>query len=196
MNRELIFATSNAHKAREIQSLLPQGFRILTLKDAGLEMEIPEPFDTLEKNSYHKAETIYKLTGKDCFAEDTGLEVAHLRGEPGVRSARYAGEPPDDQRNIAKLLSRLEGTSNRSARFKTVITLILSGTVHSFTGICEGSITTNPTGSNGFGYDPVFIPYHSNLTFAEMSLTEKNSYSHRKKALSSMIQFLNHYQNP
>jgi XTP/dITP diphosphohydrolase len=189
--QELIFATSNQHKAREIQSLLPVGYRILTLKEAGLDIDIPEPFSTIEENSLHKAATIYRLTGKNCFAEDTGLEVEQLKGAPGVKSARFAGEPPNDQKNITKLLSELERCTNRNARFKTVITLIINGQEHQFTGICEGVIGYEPIGSNGFGYDPVFLPHPSILTFAQMELAEKNQFSHRKKALSSMIQFLN-----
>ncbi len=196
MTRELIFATSNEHKAKEIQSLLPDGYRILTLKAAGLDVDIPEPFDTIEENSKHKAQTIFNLTGKDCFAEDTGLEVTALNGAPGVKSARFAGEPPDDQRNIARLLQEMKQYENREARFKTVITLILTKTEHQFTGICPGIIGKQPLGTNGFGYDPVFIPQGSTLTFAQMNLSGKNLFSHRKQALSSMIQFLNQQPFP
>jgi XTP/dITP diphosphohydrolase len=186
----LILATSNANKAREIQSLLPGHFEVITLKDAGIEQEIPEPFFTLEENSRHKASTIYLLTGKDCFAEDTGLETEALQGAPGVHSARYAGEPRNDLRNMEKLLNELNGETNRKAQFRTVMTLVLNGETHLFEGICKGQIAWSPRGTEGFGYDPVFVPDGSTLTFAEMDLEEKNRFSHRKKALFKMIDYL------
>ncbi len=161
------------------------------MKEAGIELDIPEPFETLEENSKHKAITIYQLTKKNCFSEDTGLEVESLNNEPGVRSARYAGETKSDQENIEKLLLHLNGTENRTARFRTVMTLIVNGDVYQFEGICTGKINDKPTGMHGFGYDPVFIPDGSNHTFAEMVLAEKNKFSHRKKALKKMLAFLN-----
>ncbi len=191
MIQELIFATGNKNKAIEIESALPQNFIVKTMKEAGIELDIPEPFETLEENSKHKAITIYQLTKKNCFAEDTGLEVESLNNEPGVRSARYAGETKSDQENIEKLLLHLNGTENRTARFRTVMTLIVNGDVYQFEGICTGKINDKPTGMHGFGYDPVFIPDGSNHTFAEMVLAEKNKFSHRKKALKKMLAFLN-----
>ncbi len=190
MIQELIFATGNKNKAIEIESALPQNFIVKTMQEAGIEMDIPEPFETLEENSKHKALTIYKLTEKSCFAEDTGLEVESLNNEPGVRSARYAGETKNDQKNIEKLLLHLNGTENRTARFRTVMTLIVNGNVFQFEGICFGQIIHNPRGTKGFGYDPVFIPDDSTHTFAEMHLVEKNKFSHRKKALTKMLDFI------
>lgn len=191
MIQELIFATGNKNKAIEIESALPQNFIVKTMKEAGIELDIPEPFETLEENSKHKAITIYQLTKKNCFAEDTGLEVESLNNEPGVRSARYGGETKSDQENIEKLLLHLNGTENRTARFRTVMTLIVNGDVYQFEGICTGKINDKPTGMHGFGYDPVFIPDGSNHTFAEMVLAEKNKFSHRKKALTKMLAFFN-----
>jgi XTP/dITP diphosphohydrolase len=193
---QLILATSNSNKTKEIQSLFPSTFQLINLKEAGIDSEIPEPFQTLEENSNHKAYTVYLLTGMDCFAEDTGLEVDALHGEPGVLSARYAGEPRNDQRNIKKLLLKMDGMSNRNAQFKTVMTLYLNGQKISFEGICKGEISLSPKGTDGFGYDPVFIPTGSKLTFAEMSLDQKNQFSHRKKALYKMIDYLKKLNNP
>ena len=187
---QLILATSNPNKAKEIQSVLPKGLRVITMKEAGLDVDIPEPFSTLEENSTHKAQTIYLMTGEDCFAEDTGLEVVALNGAPGVISARYAGEPRDDQRNIQKLLAELKSVENKTAQFRTVMTLYWDGKMYQFEGICKGKIIDAPIGEEGFGYDPVFIPEGSTHTFAEMRLEEKNVYSHRKKALMKMIDFL------
>ncbi len=191
---ELIFASSNPNKAREIQASLPGNFRILSLKEVGFYEEIPEPFDTLEENAKHKAVTVAKALSINCFAEDTGLETEALDGAPGVRTARYAGEKANNQQNIEKLLSELEGKMTRKARFKTVIALVLDGETYLFTGICEGVIAEATAGEAGFGYDPVFIPQGSDKTFAEMSLEEKNKYSHRKKAVAGMIDFLKSMQ--
>ena len=190
MIRAYIFATSNVNKAREIESALPEGFRIITMKDAGFDIDIPEPFTTLEENSRHKAQTIYKLTGQNCFAEDTGLEVESLQGAPGVRSARFAGLQRNDERNMQKLLALMKNTHNRRAHFRTVITLIEKGKEFQFEGVCYGSIIEEKRGKEGFGYDPVFRPEGSLRTFAELTLAEKNECSHRKKALSSMIAYL------
>ena len=188
--QQLIFATNNQHKTEEIRSVLKARFNIITLTEAGIDIDIPEPFDTLEENAREKAVTIYKLTGISCFGEDTGLETHALNGEPGVKSARYAGEERDFAANIGKLLNRLKDKTDRTARFRTVISLILEGTEYQFEGICEGYIAEAPRGEKGFGYDPVFIPLRSNRTFAEMSLTEKNQYSHRGKAVEQLVQFL------
>lgn len=186
----LIFASANRNKAVEIQALLPAGFTVLTMKEIGWQTDIPEPFDTLEANSRTKAQTIYTFCGKNVFAEDTGLEVDALNGAPGVKSARYAGEPANDHNNVQRLLQDLAAANQRSARFRTVITLIFEGKEYQFEGICTGTIAAMPAGAAGFGYDPVFIPMGAAHTFAQMELTEKNRYSHRKKALAAMIAFL------
>lgn len=188
--QKLIFATNNAHKAEEIRSVLEGRFTIITLKEAGIDIDIPEPFDTLEENARQKATTVYSLTGVSCFGEDTGLETNALNGEPGVKSARYAGEGRDFAANIEKLLDKLKGKTDRTARFRTVISLMLNGIEYQFEGVCEGSITHRPRGEKGFGYDPVFIPHNASRTFAEMSLSEKNQYSHRGKAMEQLVQFL------
>lgn len=188
--KEFIFASSNRNKAEEIESALPQGFRIIIMKEAGVDEDIPEPYLTLEENSRHKAQYIFNKLGKDCFAEDTGLEVEALNGEPGVKSARYAGDQRDFSKNIDKLLVQLQGSQNRKARFRTVFTLIFNGAEYQFEGICGGVITEKPLGTGGFGYDSVFLADGCKVNFAEMPLTEKNKYSHRKKALDKMIQFL------
>ena len=186
----LIFATNNEYKVAEIRQVLGDRFNIITLREAGIEIDIPEPHDTLEANATEKSVTINSLTGKDCFSEDTGLEVAALNGEPGVKSARYAGESKSFESNVNKLLQNLTGIENRKARFRTVISLIMDKKEIQFEGICEGEITTKNKGEGGFGYDPVFVPSGSNLTFAEMNTIEKNAFSHRKKALDKLILFL------
>lgn len=187
----LIFATNNQHKADEIRAVLGENFNIITLKEAGINIDIPEPHDTLEANASEKSKTIFLLTNKDCFSEDTGLEVEAIKGEPGVKSARYAGTNRSFDENIEKLLINLSSTANRNARFRTIISLLINGNEYLFEGICKGKITLNRKGENGFGYDPVFIPDGSNKTFAEMDMTEKNKFSHRKKALQKLIEFLN-----
>ena len=186
----LIFATNNGNKVNEVRAVLGKKFNILPLKEAGINIDIPEPHDTLEKNALEKSKTIFKLTGKNCFSEDTGLEVAALNGEPGVKSARYAGDDRSFDANIEKLLSNLKGVVDRTARFRTVISLILDEKKYYFEGICNGRIISEKKGGNGFGYDPVFIPDGSELTFAEMDMEEKNKYSHRKKAMEKLISFL------
>lgn len=187
---KIIFASNNRHKVEEIKQILKDEYEILTLQDAGIDIDIPEPHDTMEGNALEKSTTIFKITGTDCFAEDSGLEVEALNGEPGVFSARYSGIQGDDQGNIQKLLKNLKGIENRKARFRTVISLIEGGKNIFFEGICEGSITDRPIGQNGFGYDPIFIPKGMNKTFAECSPAEKNSVSHRKKAIDKMIQYM------
>ncbi|MFT3749974.1 MAG: RdgB/HAM1 family non-canonical purine NTP pyrophosphatase [Agriterribacter sp.] len=195
--QQLIFATNNQHKVAEIRPLLGNGFDIITLKEAGIDTDIPEPYNTLEENARTKSETIYKMTGTDCFGEDTGLEVYTLNGEPGVKSARYAGEGRDFAANIDKLLHNLEGEINRLARFRTVISLIIKGKEHQFEGICEGQIIAHNRGTAGFGYDPVFVPDGDTRTFAEMPLEEKNKFSHRGKAMKKLISFLlNNIKHP
>jgi len=186
----LIFATNNENKVAEIRKVLGSLFEIVTLKEAGINIDIPEPHDTLEANATEKSGTIHQLTKKNVFSEDTGLETEALNGEPGVKSARYAGENRSFDANIDKLLIKLEDAENRKARFRTVISLVLNEVEYQFEGICEGTIIDERKGNNGFGYDPVFIPDGSNKTFAEMDTDEKNKYSHRKKAMSKMIHFL------
>lgn len=188
--KELIFATNNEHKVKEIKSVVGDKLLVISLADAGIEIDIPEPHDTLAKNASEKSSVIYSLTHKNCFSEDTGLEVDSLNGEPGVRSARYAGEGNNFQSNINLLLQNLAGKKNRKARFRTVISLIWEKKEFLFEGICKGTIIEKQIGTEGFGYDPIFIPDGSIKTFAEMSIEEKNQYSHRKKAISHLIQFL------
>lgn len=188
--QSLIFATNNQHKVDEVKSVLNGIFEVVTLKDAGINIEIPEPFDTLEENALQKSGTIHRLTNKNCFSEDTGLEVFALNGAPGVKSARYAGEQASFSDNVQKLLTDMEGIQHREARFRTVISLILNNKEYQFEGICNGKITTETSGEKGFGYDPVFIPDGDNRCFADMTMEEKNQYSHRQKAITQLISFL------
>jgi XTP/dITP diphosphohydrolase len=187
---KLIFASHNEHKTTEIRQLLPPEFQLLSLNDLNYHDEIEESAATLEGNALLKATHVFTLFKLPCFADDSGLEVEALDNRPGVYSARYAGEPKNDNRNITKLLDDLKGSTNRSARFRTVITLILPTTTLSFEGIIEGEITHEKKGSNGFGYDPVFQPIESSITFAQMSMEQKNTISHRALALEKMISFL------
>ena len=186
----LIFATNNFNKVIEVRSLLDDSFKILSLSEAGIDIDIPELFDTLEKNAIEKAEVIYNLKGINCFAEDSGLEVEALNGEPGVKSARYASDQRSFENNIDKLLYKLKDIQNRGARFRNVICLTVNGKHNIFEGECKGIITTERRGSSGFGYDSVFIPDGASRTFAEMSLKEKNIFSHRKKATEKLIAWL------
>ncbi|HEU0063638.1 MAG TPA: RdgB/HAM1 family non-canonical purine NTP pyrophosphatase [Flavisolibacter sp.] len=188
---KLIFATNNQHKIEEVRAALPDNFYITTLQEAGIMIDIPEPHSTLKENAKEKATTIYKLTGTDCFSEDTGLEVFSLNNEPGVHSARYAGEEKSFEKNIDKLLMNLENKENREAQFKTVVCLIVNKKEYYFEGICEGKIIKQKKGIKGFGYDPVFVPDGADKTFAEMSIDEKTAFSHRKKALDKLVTFLN-----
>ena len=188
---KLIFATNNPHKVAEIKAVLPAGIMVLSLREAGIAIDIPEPHDTLEANAVEKATVIHSLTGENCFSEDTGLEVTALNGAPGVRSARYAGDTATAAQNTEKLMEVLKSIPNRSARFRTVVCLILNGTQHLFEGTCMGRIATEPYGDKGFGYDPVFIPDGSAKTFAQMTTAEKNKYSHRRKAVDKLVEFLN-----
>jgi XTP/dITP diphosphohydrolase len=188
---QLIFATNNQHKVDEIRTVLPPSIQIITLKEAGIDIDIPEPHDTLEANAREKAVTIKNLSDTDCFSEDTGLEVAVLNGAPGVKSARYAGEARSFQHNINKLLAELQGKEDRRAQFRTVICLVLNGREHLFEGICAGRIIESERGEKGFGYDPVFVPDGASQTFAQMTIEEKNAYSHRRKATDKLVAFLN-----
>ena len=188
---KIVFASNNQHKVDEIRSALPENFLIVSLAEAGIDIDVPEPHDTLQDNAAEKAKTIYQLLKTNCFSEDTGLEVYALNNEPGILSARYAGEEKSFEKNIDKLLTKLENFGNRKARFRTVICLILDGKQYYFEGVCEGEITNERRGTKGFGYDSVFKPLNSDKTFAEMSITEKNLFSHRKKAIDKLVAFLN-----
>lgn len=190
---KLIFATNNRHKAEEIRSVVKSNIEIITLQEAGIKKDIPEPWNTLEENASGKSGTIFQLTGMNCFSEDTGLEVVALNGEPGVRSARYAGDNAGDNANMEKLLINLAGKTDRRARFRTVISLVIDGKEYLFEGICNGMISSEKIGSKGFGYDPLFIPDGETRTFAEMGMIEKNRFSHRKKAAEKLVAFLNNY---
>ncbi len=187
---KLIFATHNRNKAFEIQKLLPSKFQVLTLDDISFHDEIPENEPTIEGNSAFKAKFIFNKFELNCFADDTGLEIEELNGNPGVHSARYAGEEKNPDANMNLVLTELAGLENRNARFKTVITLILDGEQYIFEGIVNGRMIDEKRGTNGFGYDPIFIPENEIRTFAEMDLAEKNQFSHRARALEKMIEFL------
>lgn len=188
---KLVFATNNQNKVKEVQSLLPSHITILSLKDIGCEEDIPETQPTIEGNAIQKAQYIKEHYGYDCFADDTGLEVHALNGEPGVYSARYAGSQRNADDNMNKLLTKLVNKKDRSAHFKTVVALILNGEQHTFTGICDGTIIKEKKGDKGFGYDPIFMANGFAETFAEISLAEKNRVGHRGKAVQKLIDFLN-----
>jgi XTP/dITP diphosphohydrolase len=170
--------------------MLGDHFSIITLKDAGIDIDIPEPHDTLEDNAREKSSVIYEMTGKNCFSEDTGLEIDALNGAPGVLSARYAGEQKLADDNITRVLHEMKDRENRQAHFRTVISLILNGQEYQFTGVCTGSILTKRRGSKGFGYDPIFVPDGATQTFAEMDMAGKNQFSHRAKAFQQLVTFL------
>jgi XTP/dITP diphosphohydrolase len=188
----IIFASNNQNKVDEIKSVIGDLYNIISLKEAGINIDIPEPHLTLEANATEKSKVIKNLTGKNCFSEDTGLEVEVLNGEPGVKSARYAGDGKDNQANIEKLLFNLKGIKDRRAQFRTVISLVIDEQEHLFEGICKGEITEEQIGTKGFGYDSIFIPEGANKTFAEMEINEKNLYSHRRKATAQLLAFLSH----
>lgn len=187
---QLLFATSNVNKVKEIQSLLPEGFSLLGLNDIGFNGDIPETADTIEGNSLLKAQFIAENFNRICFSEDTGLEVVALNGRPGVRTARYAGEQACNQDNISLVLKEMNAITERKARFKTVISFFDGKAFKQFEGICKGCIATKAIGIDGFGYDPIFIPDGEVRTFAEMTLTEKNKFSHRKKAFNQFLEYL------
>jgi XTP/dITP diphosphohydrolase len=188
---KLIFATNNQHKVSEIRSVLPASYTIITLKEAGIDIDIPEPHNTLEANAQEKARTIFNMTQTNCFSEDSGLEIIALSGAPGVQSARYAGEGRSSADNNLKVLEQMKEENNRKAQFRTVICLLLNGEEYLFEGICEGTIISDEKGTEGFGYDPIFIPEGADKTFAEMTMNEKNQYSHRRKAVDKLVTFLN-----
>jgi len=192
---EIIFASNNVNKIREISNVLGSSFILLSLKDIDMDEDIPENELTLEGNALLKARYIFKAAGMNVFADDTGLEVEALNGQPGVHSARFAGENKDSDANIEKLLSLLENESNRKARFRTIIALILNGREYLFEGSVAGTIISKRRGKEGFGYDPVFVPEGNTLTFAEMDLDEKNKISHRAKAFESLRLFLSEHKD-
>ena len=192
---ELVFATNNKHKLEEIQAIVGDHFRLLSLHDISCNEEIPEEQDTLEGNASQKAFFIYNKYGYNCFADDTGLEIEALNGEPGVFSARYAGEAKNPEANIDKVLGKLAKIKNRKARFRTVISLVINGTETQFEGIVDGEILNERQGNSGFGYDPVFLPEGFSQSFAEMSLLEKNRISHRGRAVAKLAAFLKSLDN-
>lgn len=191
---KIIFATNNAHKLSEVQAVLGEGFELVTPRMCGVEEEIPETAATLEGNASQKSHYLYDRTGLDCFADDTGLEVEALGGEPGVHSARYATDGHDFAANNRLLLKNLEGKENRRARFRTVISLIEGGEEHLFEGIVEGRIIDHESGEEGFGYDPLFVPDGFDRTFAEMTAEEKNAVSHRGRAVRKLVAYLHEKQ--
>ena len=189
---QLILATHNDHKAKEFRDILAQ-YSVQTLADLGHDDEIKETATSLEGNSFIKAETVFKRYGHVVISDDSGLEVDALNGAPGVYSARYAGDPRNDQRNTEKLLDELQGASNRKAQFRTVITLMNAENSFQFEGIVKGTIAKSPRGEAGFGYDPVFIPEGVQHTFAELAANEKNKISHRANAIEKLLHFLNEH---
>ena len=187
---DLIFATGNQNKLLEINKIIPNNVKIISLKDLKFSDDIPENENTIEGNAIYKAKYIYNKFNTNVFSDDTGLEVEALNGEPGVYSARYAGEACDSNDNINKLLKKLKKKKNRSARFKTVIALIIENKIHTFEGIINGEILKNPIGENGFGYDSIFRPAGYSKSFAELSINEKNIISHRSLAIKKLINFI------
>ena len=187
----MIFVTNNSHKLQEVSAMLGGKINLQSLRDIGCMDDIPETAETLEGNALMKARYIYERYGTDCFADDTGLEVVALGGEPGVYSARYAGPGHDSEANMQKLLKELEGKENRKAQFRTAICLIMDGEEHLFEGIVKGEIIREKRGGAGFGYDPIFVPEGHELTFAELGNDVKNSISHRARAVEKLCQFLN-----
>jgi len=187
---ELIFASNNKNKIAEIQKILPDFFELKTLGEAGIFEAIPEPFDSFRENALAKAAFVHERTGNSCFSEDSGIVVEALNGRPGVHSARYAGEPSDDEANNQKLLLELTGVTNRTAHYQSTICLIFNDKIHYFEGQCYGTIAQQARGNGGFGYDPLFIPNSLSTTFAEMPLAEKLKISHRSTAFRKLAEFL------
>ena len=187
---DLIFATGNQNKLLEINKIIPNNIKIISLKDLKFSDDIPENENTIEGNAIYKAKYIYNKFNTNVFSDDTGLEVEALNGEPGVYSARYAGEACGSKDNINKLLKKLKKKKNRNARFKTIIALIIKNKIHTFEGIINGEILKNPIGENGFGYDSIFRPAGYSKSFAELSINEKNIISHRSLAIKKLINFI------
>jgi XTP/dITP diphosphohydrolase len=190
---QLCFATNNAHKLKEIRAILGDSFELKTLNEINCEEELPETTDTIEGNSHQKAEYVWEHFHLNCFADDSGLEITALNGAPGVHSAYYSGTR-NHQKNIERVLNELQDADDRSAQFKTVITLILNGQSQQFEGIIKGNLLHQPRGTEGFGYDPIFVPESHDRTFAEMTLEEKGKLSHRARAFSKLVDFLQSYQ--
>jgi XTP/dITP diphosphohydrolase len=188
---KLVFATNNENKIKEINALLINSIKLLSLKDIGCHEDIPETADTIEGNAILKAKYVHEKYGYDCFADDTGLEIKSLNGDPGVFSARYAGEEKNADKNMDKVLQKLALYTDRTAKFKTIVALVINGEITTFEGIVEGEITSEKHGKDGFGYDPIFKPNGYEITFAEMPLSEKNKISHRGRAVKKLIDFLN-----
>lgn len=187
---ELVLCTGNEGKVKELQALLPEGIIVRSLQDLGIDADLPETGDTLHANALQKAHHVHERCGSPCLADDTGLEVDALSGAPGVRSARYAGEEKDPAANMARLLRELDGRSDRRARFRTVLALVDGVSEHTFEGVVDGRITTEPKGAGGFGYDPVFVPEDGVLTFAQMDKDAKNAISHRGRAMRKLLRHL------
>lgn len=187
---ELVFATQNENKLKEVQEMMPEGIKLLSLNDLGHSDELQETAPSLEGNARQKAEFIYREYNVNCFADDTGLEIDALDGAPGVYSARYAGSAKDATANMMKVLDELSGNPNREARFKTAICMFLDGDIHTFEGTVEGYILENPVGEGGFGYDPIFAPEGESRSFAEMKAEEKNAMSHRGRAIKNLVDWL------
>jgi XTP/dITP diphosphohydrolase len=188
---KIVFATNNKNKIKEVQKLLPSNIELIGLKDIGCEDDIPETQHTIKGNSIQKVNYINSKYNLDCFADDTGLEISALNGDPGVLSARYAGSERNSKKNIEKVLKNLNNIKNRNARFKTVIALSYKGEILTFEGVCEGVISNEIQGDGGFGYDPIFKPKGINKTFAELSFDEKNKISHRAIAIKKLIDYFN-----
>ena len=191
--KKLVFATNNPYKIKEVQAILPSDIQLFSLKTIGCQEDIPETADTIEGNAILKAQYIKNNYGYNVFADDTGLEIETLNYEPGVRSARYAGEHKNSLDNMNLVLQKMKGKTNRKARFKTIFALYIDNKLHLFEGIIQGVIAQNPKGSNGFGYDPIFIPDGYEQTFAEISNQEKNKISHRAKATQQLVSFLEQF---
>jgi len=188
--KKIVFATNNEHKLKEVSHYLKNLYEVISLNALGFYEDIPEPYDTLEENALTKSQTIFDRYQIDCFSDDTGLEVEALNGAPGVYSARYAGEGCSFKDNVEKMLREMQGQENRKARFRTVVSLILNGEKYFFEGIVNGRITEKESGTDGFGYDPIFIPDGYDISFAEMDLNEKNKISHRGRAMAKLVDFL------
>ena len=193
---DIVFATNNENKTREIRNILGNSFNLLSLNDLNINEDIPENEPTLEGNALHKARYVHKMLNMNVFADDTGLEIDILNGLPGVKSARFAGENKNSDANIEKVLAMMGKSKNRKARFRTVLALIMEGKEYLFEGIVNGMIIPNRRGTDGFGYDPVFIPEGETRTFAEMPLGEKNKISHRARAFEKLRLFLDRLDNP
>jgi XTP/dITP diphosphohydrolase len=190
MKTKLVFATNNMHKLHEVQAMMPADIELITLRQAGIEEDIIESGSTFAENALIKAQFVYNKTGMNCFADDSGLMIEALNNAPGVSSARYAGEPKDDVKNLQLVLKNMAGIENRRAKFNTTIALILGGIHYFFEGVVEGNIGLLAQGDSGFGYDPIFVPMAYEITYAQMSVSQKNSMSHRAKAVSKLIDFI------